>query len=266
MTTYTLRVATGTTGTGLDETAEVTFVAPSNAVQLNRLRGHIHGTAPSAAESGFGVFKVRGQDWKHSPYEFFSEIMPGKLGTVDQVGYEREPRWWNAYLPIVPGGTYAVTYEPLDAMAADGRFDVDVEYSTIEGGGEPMQRLASRETATSTATGPTITISGAAKVVEYTIGVAPSTVAADDPSDGLIAVTSSGLVGQQTFNLSFNVHSIEAISGVASTSLFQAPQDIDVEAETLVITSAITVTTALTTAGAYAYAIGYRPKKVAAPR
>lgn len=266
MTVYPQRVVSFATGAGTDETAEQTFTIPSNAVAIHKIRGHVHATQGDPAESIFGVFTLTGQDWKHNPYEWFSEIGPSKLGAVDQVGYPNEPRWWPVNLPVAPGGTIAATYEPLDALANNGRANVDVLWSTVGGEGEPTQRLCSRETATSTATGPTLTISGAAKMVDFTIGVAGSTVAADDPSDGRLDLTSSALVGQQTFGLSFNLHTIEATSGVEQTSLFSTMIDIDVDKDPAVVTSAITVTTALTTAAAYAYGLGYRPKSVAAAR
>lgn len=248
------------TGAGTAESAEVAITVPSRAVEIVATRGHVHATQGDPAESVFGVFKLKGQDFKYNPYEWFSEIGSAKLGAVDQSGYALEPKWWEAHLPVDPGSTIAVTYEPLDALANNGQFLAEILWSTARTGLPIRQRLCSRETASSTATGPTLTITGAARIVDFTVGNTASTVAADDPSNGRLTVVSSAFDEAQQMSLAFNIHTIEATSGVAQTCLFRREVDIPVSGDPAVITSSITVDTALTTASAYAYSIGYLVK------
>lgn len=248
------------TGTGTAETADVAFSVPSNAVEIIAVRGHVHATNGDPAESILGVFKIKGQDFGWNPYEWFSEIGPAKLGAVDQTGYAQEPRWWKAYLPTVASSQLAVSYEPLDALANNGQFKIDVSWSSTRTGLAPIQRLCSRETATSTSTGPSLTLSGAERLVEYCIAVSTSTVAADDPSNGKLQVVSGGLEGQQLLELTYNIHSIEATSGIALTSLMYDDVDIPFQSkESATFASTFTIDTALGTAGQYAYSLAYVP-------
>ena len=62
------------TGTTTAETAVQTFTVPSGVVELVSVRGLVTSEAPAPAEALAGVFAMGGQDWKHTPYEWFSEI------------------------------------------------------------------------------------------------------------------------------------------------------------------------------------------------
>ena len=252
------------TGTGVDETAEQTLAVPGAARELIGVRGHVHTTQGNPAESIIGVFKIKGNNWTHNPYEWFSEIGSSKLGAIDEVGYAIEPRWWPAYLPVMPGVDYAVTYEALDALAVDGQAAIDLKWSTAPTGREPILRLCSRETASSTATGPGLTLPDAGRIVEFTFAYGASTVAGDDPSIARLFITSSNLEEIQTLSLTQNIHALEATTGVALGTLMHADIDIPVKAgaASAVFTSSITVDVALGTAGAYAYSIGYIPRSV----
>ena len=250
------------TGTGTAEPADVTFTVPSNAVEIVATRGHVHATNGDPAESIAGVFKLKGQDFKWNPYEWLSEIGPAKLGAVDQTGYFTEPRWWKAYLPVTPSAQLAVSYEPVDALANNGQFKVDISWSSIRTGLAPVQRPASRETATSTSTGPSLTLSGAERLVEFCLGVSTSTVAADDPSNGKLQVVSGGLKDQQLLELTFNIHTIKATSGIALTTLMYDDVDIEFQSkESATFASTFTVDTVLGTAGQYWYSLGFIPVK-----
>lgn len=252
------------TGTGTDATASQTLTVPDNAVELVAVRGTLTSTAPNAAESGVGVFKIGGDNFVNNPYEWFSEILSAKLGLVDQHAPSHEERWWPANLPVKAGANLGLTFEPLDALAADGQATVDCKWSTKPTGVPPTKRLASRETASSTTTGPSVTLNDALRISEFTVVYTASTVAADDPSVARLTVTSSNLSEQQQLTQTAVIHGIEATSGVAKAFLTHADVDIEVSnpnAQT-VFTSTITVSTALGTAGAYAYSIGYIPTAV----
>ena len=251
------------TGAGTAETAQTTFVVPSRAVEHVCVRLDVNATNGDPAESIAGIGKIVGQDWTQNPFEFSSEIGSAKVGAVDEVGYEREPRWWGSHLPTVPGATYADTYEPVDALANNGRYEIENVWSTLRGTGLPTRRLFSRETSTGTAiatvAGVTLTLTGVRSLTDYSLGVSTSTVAADDPSDGRETLTSSGLE-QQQMSMNFNIHAIEATSGKALTSLRQREIDIAATGDPVVITSSFTVVTAHTTAGQFWHGIGYVPR------
>mgnify|MGYP001618054773 CR=1 FL=1 len=258
-------IASQATGAGVAETAETTFQAPSSAVELVAVKGHAFATQGDPAEPIFGVFKLKGQDWKHNPYEWFSEIGAPKVGAIDQVAYSFSPRWWPAHLPVRPSAQYSITYEPLSALANNGQYNIDLKWSTKKTGQAPILRLCSRESL-STAQLAVLSITGAKRVTSYGGGYTAETVAADDPSSARLALTSAGLDEIQTVSFNFNfIHTIEATTGVAYTALTVIEADIPVKAvggDPLVFSSAITVDVALGTAGTYAYFIEYEPRAV----
>ena len=252
------------TGTGTAVTAEQTLTVPDNAVELVAVRGTLTSTAPNPAESGIGVFALAGNNFLNRPYEWFTEILSAKLGAVDQHAPSHEDRWWPANLPVKPGANLAATFEPLDALAADGQATIDVKWSTKKTEMPATKRLASRETASTTTSGPSITLSDAKKITEYTVVYTAATVAADDPSVARLTITSNNLLEVQSITQTAVIHAIEATSGVAKAFLTHADIDVDVTNpnSNTVFSSSLTVDTALTTAAAYAYSIGYEPNTV----
>ena len=251
-------------GTGTDATTAQTLTVPDNAVELVAVRGTLTSTAPNPAESGMGVFALGGDNFINRPYEWFSEILSAKLGAVDEHAADHEERWWPAFLPVKPGANFAATFEPLDALAGNGQATIDCKWSTKPTGMAPIKRLASRETASTTATGPSITLTDARKIIEYTVAYGAATVAADDPSVARLTVTSNNLLEVQSITQTAVIHGIEATAGVAVSRLVHSDVDIDIANPNgnTVFSSALTVDTALTTAAAYAYSIGYNPNSV----
>ena len=253
------------TGTGTAETAQTNFTIPSRVQEVVASRVDVNATNGDPAESIAGIAKITGQDWVDNPFEYSSEIGTGKVGAVDEVGYEREPRWWGAHLGVKPGGTIASTYEPVDALANNGRYLIDVVWSTLKGTGLPTRRLFSRESSTGTAAatiaGATLTITGAGRITDYSLGVSTSTVTADDPSDGRHTITSGGFGEQQTLSMSFLIHAIEATTGKALTSLRQREIDLAVTGDPVVATSTLTIDTALAAAGQFWHGLGYVPSR-----
>ncbi len=249
------------TTTGTAETAQQTFTVPSGAVELVAVRGHVTSEAPAPAEGLAGVFKITGQDWQHTPYEFFSEIGGNHLGSINGSAYAIEPRWWAARLGVKAGSTIACTIEMLDALAGNGEASIDCLWSSTRTGLPPVQRLCSRETASTTATGASITVTNASRVVDFTYAYVPNGVlVADEEASSILTVNSGGLSGQQTMSLSNIVHGIEATSGQSWTTLMKAEVDIAVRDDPAVFNSSIALTSTSTNADCYAYSIGYIPK------
>jgi len=256
-------VAPFATGTGVAESGQQTFTVPSGVVEMVAIRGHVTAEAPAPAEGMCGVFKVTGTDWKHTPYEFFSEIGGSNLGAIDGNAYAIEPRWWPARLPVKAGATIAVTIEMLDAMAGNAEALVDILWSTTRTGLPPVQRLCSRETASTSATGASITVTNASRLVDYTYAYVPGGVlVADEEVTSRLTVTSGALSEQQTMSLGNVVHGIEATSGQSWTTLMKADVDIPVRDDPAVFNASIAVTSASGNADAYAYSIGYIPKNL----
>ena len=246
------------TGTGTDVTTIVTWVVPSGVAELVAVRGHVTSEAPAPAEGVCGVFAMGGQDWKYSPYEWLSEIGGSHLGAIDGCAYAVEPRWWEAHIPLKAGSTIGVTYEPLDALAANGEFLIDVVYASEPTGLQPVQRLCSRETASSTTTGASITISDAAVLVDFSYAFVPGGVlVADEEVTSRITVTSGSI--NRRLSLGNIVHGIEATSGQSWTTLMKREINIQVVTRPCIFNSSIVVTSSSTNADAYAYGIGYIP-------
>ena len=250
------------TGTSKTQTEIATFTVPSGVVELVSVRGLVTSEAPAPAEALAGVFAMGGQDWKHTPYEWFSEIGGNKLGAINGIP-SMEPRWWSAHLPVKAGSTIGVSYEALDSLSGNGEALIDCKWSTIPSGMAPIQRLCSRETASTTATGSSITISNAKILRDFTFAFVPSgVVVADEEVSARLTVNSGALAEQQTMSLSSIVHGIEATSGQNVTTLNKAIIDIPVRDDPAVFTSSIAITSASTNADAYAYSIGYQPRTV----
>ena len=247
------------TGTGTAETAVQAVEIPSNVVEIVAVRGHVQATQGDPAESLIGVFKLTGDNFKNRPFEWFSEIGSAKLGAIDEVGYEREPRWWDCHLPVSGGTPIEVTYEPVDALANDGRASIDLKFSTERTGIPPRLRKCTRETATSPTTGEALSLTKVGSVVDFAWGLSTATVAADDPTAASIVVTCESLIGQQDISLNTMVHTIEATSGRALTSLQYVEIHMPSSNPTSRFTAALTSDTALTNAGQWFYSIGYIP-------
>ena len=251
--------ATGTTGG--TATADQTFTVPSGAVELVSIRGHITAEAPAPAEGLCGKFSLGGQDFKNRPFDFISEIGGNHLGSINGSAYAVQPHFWRANLPVKAGSTLGVNVTPIDSLAGNGEALIDVIWSTQETGLRPVQRLASTSTASTTATGSSITVVGASKVVDFTYAFVPSGVlVADEEASSILTVNSGALEGQQTISLGNIVHGIEATSGQSWTNLMRCLVDIPVRDDPAVFTSSIAVNSASTNADAYLYSIGYEIK------
>ena len=250
------------TGAGTAETAEQAVEIPSNVKEIIAVRGHVVATNGDPAESIIGVFRFVGDNFKNRPYEWFSEIGSGKVGAIDEVGYEREPRWWDCHLPVSAGSPIGVTYEPIDALANNGRASIDLKFSTQRTGMTPRLRKCTRETATSTTTGEALSLTKVGSVVDFCWGESTSTVAADDPVAASIVVTCESLIGQQDISLNTTIHTIEATSGVAKTSLQYAEIDMPSSNPTARFTAQLTQDVDLGTAGQWFYSIGYIPTSI----
>lgn len=262
MAIFTTRKVAFATGTGTNETAEQDVPVPANAVELIATQGDVHVTQGDPAESIIGVFRLKGDNWQNNPYEWFSEIGSAKLGAIDQVAYDGEPRWWKANLPVKSNSTIKLTYEPLDALANNGMASAKFRWSSTRTGLPPTKRKCSREVATSTLTDASITLTDLGVVTALIFGVTATTVAADDPGDYSLSVECSALAEQQTIQSSTVIHSIEATTGIAKTALRYDPQDIPAKSANATFNATLTETTALGTAGTWFYAIEYIPTTV----
>lgn len=257
-------IAPTATGTGTDATAVQTFTVPSPAVELIAARVHVVAEAPAPAEGVCGVVAFGGQDWKHVPFEFFSEIGGTHLGAINGNAYAVEPRWWRANLPVKAGSTIGVSYEPLDALADNGEWFIDCVWSSVRTGLPAVQRLCSRETSTATATGASITIPDPTSIVDFSFALVPGGVlVADEEVTARLTVNCGALNEIQQMSLGSAVHGIEATSGQSWTSLMKREIDIGLKSNPAVFTSSISVTSSPSNAGAYAYSIGYVPAVVA---
>lgn len=248
------------TGTGTDVTAFQTFTVPSGANFLAFVKGKVTPLAPAVAEGIGGIFSMGGQDWKHTPYEWPAAIGGNRLGTINGSPPMTEGQWWDCHLPVRPGSTIGVAYEPMDAVADNGEASFSCIYSSTKLG-VSRQRLFTRETINTTTTGESITVTNAGSVVDFTVGMIPGgVVAADDPEVGRISATSGALVDQQTLRLDYVIHGIEATSGESMTTLSKAEIDIVVRDDPAVFTALLVEAIGPTNAGAWFYGIGYTPK------
>tara|TARA_R100000306_G_C4361347_1_gene135419 strand:- start:84 stop:881 length:798 start_codon:yes stop_codon:yes gene_type:complete len=250
------------TGTGTSSTAVQDIQVPSNAVELVSISGHVHNTAPAPAESMTGIFTISGKDWQQGDYEFFSEIGGSHLGAINGTPYYAQPRYWPAYQPVRPNSVLGLTYEAMDALAGNGQCMITCKWSDTPTGNARINRKATRETATSTSTGSSLTLAGATNITAFTVAVSTTTVGADDPSNGKIQVNSGNLLGNQTLELAYNLHGIEATSGQQICNLQHADVSIPVNpamTNSVTFSSTLTELTALGTAGQWAYSISYNP-------
>ena len=250
------------TGTATAATATQDIQVPSNAVELVSIQGHVHNTAPAAAESMTGVFSITGKDWQAGDYEFFSEIGGSHLGAINGTPYFTQPKFWPAYQPVRPNSILGLIYEPLDALAGNGQAMITCKWSDTPTGNTRINRKATRETATSTSTGSSLTLAGATNITGFTAAVSSSTVAADDPSNGKIQVNSGNLLGNQTLELAYNMHGIEATSGQEISVLQNVDVSIPVNpamTNSVTFQSTLTELTALGSAGQWSYSISYNP-------
>lgn len=250
------------TGAATAVTAFQTFTVPSGANFLAFVKGKVTSLVPAPAEGVGGIFSMGGQDWKHTPYEWPAAIGGNHLGAINGSTPMTEAQWWPCHLPIRPGSTIAVAYEPMDALAGNGEASFSCIYSSTQLG-VARQRLFTRETANTATTGESITVTNAGSIVDFSCGMVPGgVVAADDPEVGRISATSGALVDQQTLRLDYVIHGIEATSGVSGTTLSKAEVDITVRDDPAVFSALLVEAIAPTNPGAWFYGIGYTPKRL----
>ena len=258
-------IAPFATGTGTSVTAVQTFTVPSGMNYLAWAQAEAVPLAPAVAEGVGGVVAFAGRDWAHTPSEFFVEIAGTRLEATWGQMQITEPRWWPFHSQVRPGSTIGITYEPLDALADNGELAFNVLWSPDKSG-DHVQRLCSRETASTTATGESITISGGAVINDYSVAFVPGGAeAADDPMGGR-HTAKSGAFQFPELTLAYEQPGIEATSGSSQPWLNVVgfgdtpPLNIPITKETAVITSSLVTDTTSDNADAYAYGIGYRPK------
>src|SRR3990167_5328643 len=223
-------------------------------------------TAPAPAESVMGIGKFKGDNWSNPPFEFAAEIGAAHLGAINGP-FAAQPRKWKANLPVTPNSTIDFTYEPIDALADNGRCSLLTQWSTVRTGLRGVKRIFSREIATSTTTDSSITIRDALRLTKAYFGVGAATVAADDPGDYSISIELTGVAEQPNIQLNTMLHGIEATSGMEISYLEETSVDLGLQPAVTQITPTVTLTetTALTTAGQWFYGFEYIPRTIQYP-
>jgi len=268
------------------------FTVPSGAVELISIRGHATCEAPSVAEGLLIKFSLSGQDFRNTPYDFFSELGGSKLGVVGGCGYNVEPRFWRANLPVKAGSTIAVNSTSIDSVAGGTEALIDCLWSdqptglrpvqrlastgtassTSTGssiclwsdqptGLRPVQRLASTGTASSTSTGSSITLSGGLRVVDMAYAYLPGgVVVVDEETTSRLTLNSGGFAGQQTISMGNVTHAIEQTSGQIKANLMRCNLDIPIRDDPAIVTSSVNVSSSSTNDDSYLYALGFEIK------
>ena len=263
MVSWSTRLAAFATGAGTAETAAQAVSVPANAVELVAVKMAVAAGAPAPAESVMGVGKLKGDNWQNNPYEIAAEIGSAHLGAIGG-DWAAQPRWWKANLPVSPNSSIDFTYEPVDALADNGTCQPDFRWSNVRTGAQGVKRIFSREVATSTTVSTTVTLNDALSLTKGYFAVGAATVAADDPGNYSVTMESSGLQGQQTFQMGTTLHGIEATSGQEISYLEETPIDIGIlkDVAQITFTATLTETTALGTAGQWMYGVEYVPKTI----
>ena len=243
------------------ETSVQTFTVPSAAREIVSIRGHIVAEAPSAAEGLACKFSLAGQDFRNRPYNFLSEIGGNHLGSIGGSPYAVQPHFFRANLPCQPGSTIGVSATPLTSLTGNGEALIDVVWSTKPTGLRPVQRLASSATASSTASGGSITVVDAHKIVDLCYAYIPDGVlVADEEVTSRLTLNSGALEEIQQLSLGNAVHGIEATSGISWTNLMRCNVDILVRDNPCVFTSSLALQSSSTNADRYLYSVGYEVK------
>jgi len=251
-------------GTGTGESAEQTFPVDVGANFMAFQKTNVAQEAPAAAEGAMVIGITRGNNFKNLPSEIFSNIVCPRLEATFS-GLTSAAKWEEQNLPV-PGGTDIIyVVENIDANAGDTEVTMDVIWSdTING--NPMNRLASRETSTATAVGAGITISDGLQITDYEVALVPGGVVTDDEEiTSRISANSPGIGIQNTSTLSTIASSIEATSGSQFTEPSRAKIALPIIRRTTTVTSSISVASAPTNPGAWLYKFGYIPLAVASP-
>jgi len=237
------------------------FTVPSGAVELISIRGHATCEAPSVAEGLLIKFSLSGQDFRNTPYDFFSELGGSKLGVVGGCGYNVEPRFWRANLPVKAGSTIAVNSTSIDSVAGGTEALIDCLWSDQPTGLRPVQRLASTGTASSTSTGSSITLSGGLRVVDMAYAYLPGgVVVVDEETTSRLTLNSGGFAGQQTISMGNVTHAIEQTSGQIKANLMRCNLDIPIRDDPAIVTSSVNVSSSSTNDDSYLYALGFEIK------
>ena len=260
------RLAAFASGTGTAETAAQSVSIPADAVELISVQMWSTALAPAVAESVMGIGKLKGDNWSNPPYEIAAEIGSAHLSAIGGP-FASQPRKWPANLPVTPNSTVDFTYEPIDALADNGRASVKFKWSNVRTGQAGVKRIFSREVPTSTTTDSSVTIRDAASITKTYFGVGASTVAADDPGDYSITIELVGVMEHPTTQMNTQLIGIEATSGMEISYLEEETVDLTLQPSVSQITPAVTLTetTALGTAGQWFYGFEYVPRSITFP-
>jgi len=251
------------TAAGSEVTSNIT--TPSNAVEMVATRAYLTSDAPSVAQTGIVAMSIKGTDFANQPTEWLPDLMNSKLGTANGQGQFNEQKWefWNQ--PARPNSEWTFSANSLDAISGNGTAAVDILWSTTPSGRTPRQAKISGTTATTTASGASVTLSGIQSVTDYSIAVCPTTISGDEPGSGKITLTSSALAEQQSTSLSYTQSAVEATSGICYSPIQRVKCALPIQSGKQVsatFTSSIDVNAALGAAGIYLYSIGYTPVQI----
>ena len=254
-------------GTAVDTRVSSSFNVPSNAVELIATRAYVVSTAPNPAETLAVKLDIGGQDWNNSPAEWVPMLGYSGLGAIGAQAQLIEDKWTKWCLPVKSNSSLEIGATLLDALAGNGKVAVDFKWSTVPTGQIPYLRKVSATTSTATTNGASVTLSGVSRLTGLAGIVMPSTIGADDPSNGFIEITSSSLAEQQQTSVGYQVGGIEATSGIAPSPIQHTLVDIPVQAgksTSVTFTSVNNVTDALGTAGLWCYVLTYIPTSIQA--
>jgi len=251
-------------GTGTGESTEQTFPVDVGANWLAFAQTNVMQEAPAVAESAAHIGIFRGNNFKNTPSEIFSNIVTARLEATFS-GLTQEAKWYEQNLPTPAGTDIVFLVENIDANAGNTEVTVDVVWSDGSNG-NPMNRLFARETADTVAVGAGITISDGAQITDYTIYFVPGgVVTADEELSGRISANSAGIGIQNTSTLSYNISSIEATSGAQFAAPKRAKMALPIIRRTATVTSSLAATSTATNPGAWGYGFGYMPLVVQPP-
>ena len=254
-------------GTAVDTRVSSSFNVPSNAVELVASRYYVVSTAPNPAETLAVKTDISGQDWNNSPAEHVPLLGYSGLGAIGNNAQLIEEKWTHWNLPVRPNASLELGGTLLDALTGNGKLAGDFMWSTVPTGQVPYLRKVSGTTSTATTNGASVSLSGVSRLTGLSAIVMPSTIGADDPSNGFIEITSSSLAEQQQTSVGYQVGAIEATSGIAPSPIQNTIIDIPVQAgksTSVTFTSVNNVTDALGTAGLWAYELCYIPTSIQA--
>jgi len=249
-------------GTGTGESAEQTFPVDVGANWLAFAQTNVVQEAPAVAEGAAAIGIFRGNNYKNTPTEIFSNIVSPRI-VAEHSGETQEAKWYEQNLPTPAGVDIVYLVEQIDANAGNTEITVDVVWSD-EPNGVPMNRLFARETLDTIAVGAGITISDGLQITDYTIYFVPGgVVTADEELTGRISANSAGIGIQNTSTLSYNVSSIEATEGSQFAAPKRAKMALPIVRRTATVTSSLAATSTATNPGAWGYGFGYIPLAIA---